>query len=520
MKLFCGSDLSGQTTDTFYQFEEGKRAHTIKFSPYQIEKHSNINSLNNNRTINIPKNNKQINIKNDNKELLSINDNKDTNLESYQLNNNDTSELEIIEYPINEIKKNDNIINNIIALKQRKKNNNINDIFQNKIMNYFKNKPGFYHLNILLDEDNNYIDSNSEEKYNVKDDSSKSDEIICSYIEIDNNNSLQNKVNDQNKIIKNHSKIFPKVHMPTHTNYSFGLKFDKFDSNSCNRKKTKNHSKIKTLNYESKINNLKKVNKTKNNIILNKLIVNKKITRRKENKNIKAEKKTNSKSNFSLNNSQHKKGKFVNNFKAFNSFRTIDLIRNSSSKEKSIIKEKLNMKARKSHKLNTQIVKHYFQIYKTITANKRIYSKEKYDVTPIFTKKKGISNNDKLKKIKSKNNFINNTNNLFKSIETTNNKNNNKNKLTFKKVHINSKRNTINSKYDDSKGKLRKLLLNKNNNHLSKPIFEISMNNINSIENNMNVVIKRGKNIALNNLMNKSEANKDINNHKKIKSYN
>ena len=46
------------------------------------------------------------------------------------------------------------------------------------------------------------------------------------------------------------------------------------------------------------------------------------------------------------------------------------------------------------------------------------------------------------------------------------------------------------------------------------------MNNINSIENNMNVVIKRGKNIALNNLMNKSEANKDINNHKKIKSYN
>ena len=32
--------------------------------------------------------------------------------------------------------------------------------------------------------------------------------------------------------------------------------------------------------------------------------------------------------------------------------------------------------------------------------------------------------------------------------------------------------------------------------------------------------IKRGKNIALNNLMNKSEANKDINNHKKIKSYN
>ena len=118
MKLFCGSDLSGQTTDTFYQFEEGKRAHTIKFSPYQIEKHSNINSLNNNRTINIHKNNKQINInKNDNKDLLSINGNKDKNLESDQLNNNDASELEIIEYPINEIKKNDNIINNIIVLK-------------------------------------------------------------------------------------------------------------------------------------------------------------------------------------------------------------------------------------------------------------------------------------------------------------------------------------------------------------------------------------------------------------------
>ena len=514
MKLFCGSDLSGQITDTFHQFEEGKRAHTIKFIPYQMEKHSNINSLNNKKVFNFPKNNKQINI---NKNENNTNGNQEKNSESNQLDNNDVSELEIIEYPINEIKKNDNMINKIIVQKQNKGYNN-NDKYQNNIINYFKNKPGFNHLNLLLDEDNSHIESNSEEKYNVKDDSSKSDEIICSYIEIDNSSSLQNKENNPNKILKNRSKIFPKVHMTTHTNYSFGLKYD---NNSCNRKKMKKSSEIKTINYDSKINNLKKGNKTRKNMILNKLIVNKKITKPKDNKNIILEKKTNSKTNFNLNNSQNKGGKFVNNLKAFNSFRTIDLIRNSSSKNKSLIKEKSNIYPRKLHKLNTQIVQHYFKLYKTITTNKKIYSKEKFDITPIFPNMKGISNNNKFKKIKSKNKLKNNANHLFQSIEISNTKSNKKEKLHFKKVIINSKRNTIISKHDDSKGKLRKLILNKNNNnHSSKPIFEISLNNITSSKNNFNVTIKRGKNITLNKLMNKSEANKDINNHKKIKSYN
>ena len=283
----------------------------------------------------------------------------------------------------------------------------------------------------------------------------------------------------------------------------------------------KKSSEIKTINYDSKINNLKKENKTKKNMILNKLIVNKKITKPKDNKNIILEKKTNSKTNFNLNNSQNKGGKFVNNLKAFNSFRTIDLIRNSSSKNKSLIKEKSNIYPRKLHKLNTQIVQHYFKLYKTITTNKKIYSKEKFDITPIFPNMKGISNNNKFKTIKSKNKLKNNANHLFQSIEISNTKSNKKEKLHFKKVIINSKRNTIISKHDDSKGKLRKLILNKNNNnHSSKPIFEISLNNITSSKNNLNVTIKRGKNITLNKLMNKSEANKDINNHKKIKSFN
>ena len=45
--------------------------HTIKFSPYRIEKYSNINLLNNKRKIYIPKINKQINNDiNNNKDLL------------------------------------------------------------------------------------------------------------------------------------------------------------------------------------------------------------------------------------------------------------------------------------------------------------------------------------------------------------------------------------------------------------------------------------------------------------------
>jgi hypothetical protein len=89
--------------------------------------------------------------------------------------------------------------------------------------------------------------------------------------------------------------------------------------------------------------------------------------------------------------------------------------------------------------------------------------------------------------------------------------------LTFKKDFLNSKSSTINTKNIDSKGKLRKLLLDKN----YKTKFDISLNNINSINNNMNLLIKKEKNKTVNKLMNKSEANKELNNNtKKIKSQN
>ena len=196
MKLFCGSDISEPTTDTLYQFEEGKRAHTIKFSPYPMEKHTNINTLNNNRIIKFPKYNKTTKNQCINNELLSNIKNKITK-ETNKFSN-EISELEIIEYPIEEIQKNDYKINNIIRQKGK---DSINDKYQNNIINYLKSKPGFNRLNLLLDEENSSLDSNSEDKYNIKDDSSKSDEIICSYVEIDNNNSIANRAQKENSVI-------------------------------------------------------------------------------------------------------------------------------------------------------------------------------------------------------------------------------------------------------------------------------------------------------------------------------
>ena len=518
MKLFCGSDLSEHTNDTLYQFEEGKRAHTVKFNPYPMENITNINSLNNKRIIKFPQNNKQINI-NKNKEVLSFNIKNNEIKESNKLSN-DASELEIIEYPINEIEKNENKTNNIMNPMGK---NKINDKCQNNIINYLKNKPGYNRLNYLLEDDNSNIESNSEEKYNVKDDSSKSDEIICSYIEIDNSNTLENKIKKGNDVIKNSSKIFSQIHKATHSNYSFALKFN---NNSCNHKKTKKirkATKTKTDNFDKKINNLKKIKKAKanNNMIIDKLMLSKKILQPRESFNVKIEKKHISKKVLDEKNTQNKKGKFINNLKALNSFRTIEHVRNISIADKSLIKEKTNVFPRKSHKLNTEIVKHYFQLRKTITVNNRINSKEKYDNTGIFKTIKRTSNNKGIKRIKNKYKLIDNTNTLFKSIDIKRNKNIKKSHfLTFKKDLLNSKRNTIISKNGDSKGKLRKLLLNKNKMNTSKPIIDISMNNINNLNNNMNLLIKREKNKTVNKLMNKSEANKEINNQKKNKSLN
>ena len=518
MKLFCGSDISEPTTDTLYQFEEGKRAHTIKFSPYPMEKNANINTFNNNRIIKFPNTNKSIKNQNINEKLL-LNNNKKTTKESNKFSN-EISELEIIEYPIEEIQKNDYIINNII--KQRGKDNNNSGGCQNNIINYLKNKPGFNRLNLLMDEEDSSLDSNSEDKYNIKEDSSKSDEIICSYVEIDNNNSIANRAKKENSVIKTTSKIFSQIHKGNRNNHSFGLNFN---NNSCNNKKTKSDIKVnsitKTKSINNKINNLKKIKKIKNDIVINKLVINKKIIQHKNGLNHN-EKKEKSKTKFAVNKSSNSKGFIFDNLKAFNSFRTIDYKRNTSPTNKTLITEKSNIIPRKTHKLNTERVKNYIHVNKTITRKNKLNSKEKEDNTRKFQTIKVTSNKtnkNKTKKIISKNNLYQNSKTLFNSIEVKKNTNLKKcNFLTYKKDLLNSKtKKTINANNFDSKGKLRKLLLTKNYMNISKPKFDISLNNIN---NNMNLIIKREKNKTANKLLNKSEANKEMNNRNKIKSHN
>ena len=506
MKLFCGSDISEPTNDTLYQFEEGKKAHTTKFNPYQFENNTNLN-LNKNKIIKFPLRHQQMNFNS------NFTENNEVNKDHKKLSK-DVSELEIIEYPINEIKSNDNK-NNFI------KNEDIKDVInnncKNNIINFLKNKPGFTHLNLLFENDDSSIESISESKYNVKDDSSKSDEIICSYVEIDNDNSVQNRKTNKKNIIKNSSKIFSQIHKTTNSNFSIGLKSN---NNSCNNRKAKKNikmnSKAKIEKIENKINNFKKITKTTKNMIIDKLMTSKKIIQPKESFKVNIIKKHNSKKTFKNKDSQCQKRNFLENLKAFNSFRTIAHLRNTSSKNKSLIKEKSNNNPRKSNKLNTQIVRHYFKINKTITEN-RINNNEKYDNERIFKTTIKEPNIKSTKKIQGTKLMRRNANTLVKSIEVLKSKNLKKsNFLTFKKDFLHSKRQSINEKIIDSKGKLRKLLLNKN----IKTKFDISLNNINSISNNMNLLIKKEKNKTTNKLMNKSEANKEINNPKKIKSHN
>ena len=49
MDLLCDNNLLDQNSETLYQFEEGQRAHTIKFMPNPIKLQNNLNSKNNSR---------------------------------------------------------------------------------------------------------------------------------------------------------------------------------------------------------------------------------------------------------------------------------------------------------------------------------------------------------------------------------------------------------------------------------------------------------------------------------------
>ena len=157
--------------------------------------------------------------------------------------------------------------------------------------------------------------------------------------------------------------------------------------------------------------------------------------------------------------------------------------------------------------------------------NEKDKDKEYNKITQIYKSIKGNSNNNKSKKINSKNKItknINNTNPLINSININKNKKKYKeNVLSLQKSLMNTmkveSKNIIkleNTNKDNSKLKLRKLLINNPNNRRYK--CDISMYNINSITNNCKLLIKKGKNKTLNKIMNKSEANKRNNNSNSI----
>ena len=514
MKLFCGSNISEKTLNTLYQFEEGKRAHTTKFNHYPLEKHNNINSLNNN--------NKITDFTEDNNEKIKLNKNLDKNIilsnsnkqpkESNKFSNN-TSELEIIEYPFDKSKQ----INDIYGIKPQYNITNVKNSANCNIIEYLKNRPGFSNLNYLIENDKSSNQSSSQDKYNVKDDSSKSDEIICSYIEIDNTNPNINKKPKEKNVIKNTSKIFPQIHKPIHNNYSYFI--SKNTNNSCSNKKLK-----KKLVVNS---NLKKSIRKGNTIFQS-------YNNRKTKPEIKLE---NSsliiQNNTSKNCHLHQKGSGIN--KTLESFRSIKSFGNSSRTNKNI---KSLIKEKTSKILNTERIKHHFiNIKKNKTINsinnthsnnkgKDNHNKERKTKNSIdnnnnhiFKANKTISNNindkdGKIKKINNnKNIIIQKRNTLYNSISINQNiKNNKKKKLISKNASKNTKNNF------DSKGKLRNLLL-KDHHNINKCKFDTSMNNIKSLNNQIKLLNIKEKNKTLNKILNKSEASKDINHHSKIKSH-
>jgi hypothetical protein len=249
----CGPNQLDQNSENLYQLEEGQRAHTIKLMSNPINLPTNL-SINNKASK--PKNefSKNSLTKNLNKEI-SLKNNKNP-LESNKCSNN-TSELEIIEYPMNEFKKNDiKSLNDIIISKAK---DYINDKSQNDILDYLKEKQGLNYLSLLLENDKSSNDSKSNNNENNNNDSSKSDEIICSYVEIDHNNSIISRMQKEKSVIK--PKIFSQIHQASYSDYSLGVK--NLDNTNKNKiPKTINVSKSKSKNKDK--DEEKKIKVTKN----------------------------------------------------------------------------------------------------------------------------------------------------------------------------------------------------------------------------------------------------------------
>jgi len=561
MNLLCGNTLD-QNSDTLYQYDEGQRAHTIKFMSNQIKNQTDLNkiNINNNKNINnlkleIPKN--SVN-PNNNKEAL--NKNKTPN-DSNKCSNN-ASELEIIEYPIKECDKNDFKSLNDILISQAK--DYIYDKTQNDIIDYLKGKNDLNYLTLFLENDKDKDSNNSHHDNNENDnnnnDSSKSDEIICSYIEIDrNNNSLLNKMNKEKSVIKKSS--FSQVHKSSYSDCSLMIK--NYNTNTANNfskpiniienisKKNKEEKKIskvkKNINIDSKTDmKFKKIlnhTLTPNyNTLTNK---SKKLNKKDEKKEIYKDKnKESDKTTLATEEINQQKSPHINNSnkkkniqdkkKKFKTFRSIESLTNINSINPSSKEKKYINKNKKSIGKSKFL---QFERYKpnncTIEKNINSIDKNYSQFTQIYKSIKGISSNNKKRQIYQKNKMAMTMNNnmLFNSINVKGNKKFNKgNFLSLKKSLLNTMRidsknknktktKNENSTTANSKLKMRKLLIN-NNQKNSKHKCDLSMYNINCLSNNCTITIKKGKNKALSKIMNKSEANKQFNNTLKIRGTN
>ena len=561
MNLLCGANTLDQNSDSLYQYDEGQRAHTIKFMSNQIENHTDLNKINNNNNKNInnlkleiPKNSVNSNI---NKELLI----KNKSLKDSIKCSNNASELEIIEYPIDEDKKSDfKNINDILDFQSK---DYINNKAQNDLIEYLKGKDGLNYLNLLLENDNDKDSDNSHKEHNDNDnnnESSESDEIICSYIEIDrNNNSVLNRMPKEKSVIQKSS--FSQMHQSSYSDCSLMLK--NYDSNTANNLSKVAHtieSQIKNEKVDQKINAIKE-NKNKNTDMkfkkkLNHTLTphyntftskNKKIkkeenekedeketeTEREKNKDadkttLATEEKNNQRSP-QINKSNKKKNLPVNRNK-LDSFRTIESLNNIININP-ISKGKKYIKKDKKSLGKSKIIQFERCKPKNCTIDKNVNSIDKNysQVSQIYKSIKGSSTNNKKKHIyhKDKMAMTMNNNMLFNSINVKGNKKSTKgNFLSLKKTLLNpmrvdSKNKTINEKTNDanSKLKLRKLLINNNPNlnpKNSKHKCDISMYNINCLSNNCTLAMKKGKNKTLSKIMNKSEANKQFNNTIKV----
>ena len=555
MNLLCGANTLDQNSDTLYQYDEGQRAHTIKFMSNQIKNQTDLNKVNNINNINnlkkeIPKNSLN---QNNNKDKLNKNKSpKDSNKCS-----NNASELEIIEYPMKECDKSDFKNLNDILISQAK--DYIYDKTQNDIIDYLKGKKGLNYLSLFLENDkdkDNNDDDNDNDNDNNDNDSSKSDEIICSYIEIDrNNNSLANKIPKEKSVIQKSS--FSKVHKSSYSDCSLMLKnYDTNTANNCskpvntieiiskNNKEEKKISKVKknmNINRKTNMKFKKKLNHTLTPNYITFTSKNKKINKEEKereidkNKNKESDKTTlateekNQQKSPHINNSNKKKNipDKKNKFKTFRSNEFLNNINNINpiSKEKKYI-NKTKKSIGKSKFLQ-------YERYKpnncTIEKNINSIDKNYSQFTQIYKSIKGISSNNKKRQIYHKNKMTMTINNnmLFNSINVKGNKKSNKgNFLSLKKSLLNTKKidskNKIkneNSSTANSKLKIRKLLINNNQNN-SKNKIDLSMYNINCLSNNCTIKIKKGKNKALSKIMNKSEANKQFNNTLKIRGTN